>query len=57
MAAKFGLECVIYMGAKDIERQRPNVFWMEKLGAKVIPVESGNKTLKDAVNAAFKDWV
>lgn len=57
MAAKFGLECVIYMGAKDIERQRPNVFWMEKLGAKVISVESGNKTLKDAVNAAFKDWV
>jgi len=57
MAAKFGLECVIYMGAKDVARQCPNVFWMEKLGAKVISVECGNQTLKDAVNAAFKDWI
>jgi tryptophan synthase beta chain len=56
MAAKLGLECVIYMGAKDVARQRPNVFWMEKLGAKVISVTDGNQTLKDSVNAAFKDW-
>ena len=57
MAAQLGLECVIYMGAKDIARQYPNVFWMKKLGAQVVSVEHGNKTLKDAVNAAFKDWV
>lgn len=57
VAAKFGFECVIYMGAVDIERQRPNVFWMERLGAKVVSVEFGNKTLKDAVNAALKDWI
>lgn len=57
VAAKFGFDCTIYMGAKDIERQRPNVFFMEQLGAKVIPVEYGNKTLKDAVNEAIKDWL
>ncbi|ACY17615.1 tryptophan synthase subunit beta [Haliangium ochraceum] len=57
IAAKFGLECVIYMGEVDVARQRPNVFWMEKLGAKVVPVSDGTRTLKDAVNAAFKDWV
>jgi tryptophan synthase beta chain len=57
VAAKFGFKCRIYMGEKDIERQRPNVFWMERLGAEVIPVGFGNKTLKDAVNAAIKDWI
>lgn len=57
VAAKFGLECTIYMGAKDIERQRPNVFYMERLGAKVMSVEFGSQTLKDAVNAAIKDWM
>ncbi len=57
IAAKFGFECVIYMGEVDVARQRPNVFWMEKLGARVVPVTEGTRTLKDAVNAAFKDWV
>lgn len=57
VAAKMGFECVVYMGAVDVARQRPNVFWMERLGAKVVPVEFGNKTLKDAVNAALKDWI
>ncbi|MFH1217180.1 MAG: tryptophan synthase subunit beta [Pseudomonadota bacterium] len=57
MAAKFGFECTIYMGEEDVARQRPNVFWMEKLGATVIPVTSGSKTLKDAINEAFRDWV
>jgi tryptophan synthase beta chain len=57
MAAKFGFDCTIYMGEEDVLRQRPNVFWMEKLGAQVIPVTSGSKTLKDAINAAFRDWV
>ncbi len=57
MAAKFGLQCTIYMGEEDVMRQRPNVFWMEKLGAQVIPVTNGSKTLKDAINAAFRDWV
>ncbi|PCI30282.1 MAG: tryptophan synthase subunit beta [SAR324 cluster bacterium] len=56
MAAKFGFDCTIYMGAEDVERQRPNVFWMEKLGAEVIPVTDGTQTLKDAINAAFRDW-
>lgn len=56
MAAKFGFACTIYMGAEDVERQRPNVFWMEKLGAEVVSVEDGSKTLKDAINAAFRDW-
>ena len=57
MAAKFGLECTIYMGEVDVARQRPNVFWMERLGAKVVPVASGSRTLKDAINEAFRDWV
>jgi tryptophan synthase beta chain len=57
MAAKFGFECTIYMGAVDVERQRPNVFWMEQLGATVVPVEDGTRTLKDAINEAFRDWV
>jgi tryptophan synthase beta chain len=57
MAAKFGLECTIYMGEVDVARQRPNVFWMEQLGAKVVPVTDGSRTLKDAINEAFRDWV
>lgn len=57
VAAKFGMECVVYMGDVDYKRQKPNVFSMEQLGAKVIPVSYGNKTLKDAVNAALKDWI
>jgi tryptophan synthase beta chain len=57
MAAKFGYRCTIYMGAEDVERQRPNVFWMEKLGAEVVPVTAGARTLKDAINEAFRDWV
>lgn len=57
VAAKMGFECTVYMGAVDVARQRPNVFWMERLGAKVVPVEFGSKTLKDAVNAALKDWI
>jgi len=57
MAAKFGFECEIYMGEVDVKRQRPNVFWMEKLGAKVNVVKDGTKTLKDAINAAFRDWI
>jgi tryptophan synthase beta chain len=55
--ALLGLECEVYMGAEDIERQALNVFRMKLLGAKVIPVESGSKTLKDAVNEALRDWV
>ncbi|MFP4098074.1 MAG: tryptophan synthase subunit beta [Alphaproteobacteria bacterium] len=57
MAAKFGFECEIYMGETDVKRQRPNVFWMEKLGAKINVVQDGTKTLKDAINAAFRDWI
>jgi len=57
VCARFGLPCVIYMGAVDVERQRPNVFRMKLLGAEVIPVESGSKTLKDAMNEALRDWV
>lgn len=57
VCALFGLKCVIYMGAKDIERQAPNVFRMKLLGAEVIPVQSGTKTLKDAMNEALRDWV
>lgn len=55
--AKFGLKCVVYMGELDIERQKPNVFRMKLLGAEVIPVSSGSKTLKDATNEAIRDWV
>lgn len=57
MAARFGFECKIYMGAVDIARQRPNVFWMENLGAEVVAVEDGQKTLKDAINECLRDWV
>ena len=57
VAARFGFECVVYMGEEDVKRQRPNVFWMQQLGAKVISVTHGTKTLKDAVNAALKDWI
>jgi tryptophan synthase beta chain len=57
VAARFGLPCVIYMGARDIERQAPNVFRMKLLGAEVRAVESGSKTLKDAMNEALRDWV
>ncbi len=57
VCARFGLECVVYMGAKDIERQAPNVFRMKLLGAKVIPVRSGSNSLKDAMNEALRDWV
>ena len=56
-AACFGLECVVYMGAEDIRRQRLNVFRMELLGARVVSVDSGQKTLKDAINAAMRDWM
>src|SRR5438270_260529 len=54
---RFGLECVIYMGELDIERQQPNVFRMRLLGAEVRPVSSGSRTLKDAMNEALRDWV
>ncbi|MFH1241338.1 MAG: tryptophan synthase subunit beta [Pseudomonadota bacterium] len=57
MAARFGFRCTIYMGEVDVERQRPNVFWMERLGAEVIPIKDGTRTLKDAINEAFRDWV
>ncbi len=57
MAARFGFQCTIYMGEEDVARQRPNVFWMEKLGATVVPVTDGSRTLKDAMNEAFRDWV
>ena len=57
VCALFDLPCVVYMGSKDIERQKPNVFRMKLLGAEVIPVESGSKSLKDAMNEALRDWV
>jgi tryptophan synthase beta chain len=57
LCARFGLDCVVYMGSVDVERQKANVFRMEMLGAKVVPVESGSKTLKDAMNDALRDWV
>ncbi len=57
MAAKFGFDCTIYMGEVDVLRQRPNVFWMEKMGATVVAVKDGSRTLKDAINEAFRDWV
>jgi tryptophan synthase beta chain len=56
MAAKFGYSCTIYMGEVDVERQRPNVFWMEQLGATVVPVRDGARILKDAINEALRDW-
>ena len=57
VAARFGMECVVYMGSEDIKRQSMNVFRMKLLGATVVPVESGSKTLKDALNEAMRDWV
>jgi tryptophan synthase beta chain len=57
ICARYGLECVVYMGSEDIKRQSPNVYRMKLLGATVVPVESGSKTLKDALNEALRDWV
>jgi tryptophan synthase beta chain len=57
VCARFGLKCIVYMGAVDVERQKPNVFRMKMLGAEVVPVVSGAKTLKDAMNEALRDWV
>jgi tryptophan synthase beta chain len=57
VAARYGMECVVYMGSEDVKRQSPNVYRMHLLGAKVVPVESGSKTLKDALNEALRDWV
>ncbi|MDD3762210.1 MAG: tryptophan synthase subunit beta [Nevskiales bacterium] len=57
IAARLGLKCVVYMGAEDVERQSPNVYRMKLLGAEVVPVQSGTKTLKDALNEALRDWV
>lgn len=56
-AAVFGLDCVVYMGAEDVRRQRLNVYRMELMGTKVVPVESGQQTLKDAINEAMRDWI
>ncbi|HEY0824817.1 MAG TPA: tryptophan synthase subunit beta [Ramlibacter sp.] len=57
ICARYGLECVVYMGSNDVARQSPNVYRMNLLGARVVPVESGSKTLKDALNEAMRDWV
>ena len=57
VAARLGMECVVYMGSEDVERQKTNVFRMRLLGAEVVPVESGSRTLKDALNEAMRDWV
>ena len=57
ICARYGLECVVYMGSEDVKRQSPNVYRMNLLGATVVPVESGSKTLKDALNEALRDWV
>ena len=57
ICARFGLDCTVYQGAVDVARQAQNVFRMKLLGAKVVPVESGTKTLKDALNEAMRDWV
>ncbi|MDR2329525.1 MAG: tryptophan synthase subunit beta [Comamonas sp.] len=57
ICARYGLECVVYMGSEDVRRQSPNVYRMKLLGATVVPVESGSKTLKDALNEAMRDWV
>ncbi len=57
VAARYGMECVVYMGAEDVARQAPNVFRMKLLGATVVPVSTGSKTLKDALNEAMRDWV
>ena len=57
ICARYGLECVVYMGSEDVKRQSPNVYRMHLLGAKVVPVDSGSRTLKDALNEALRDWV
>ncbi len=57
ICARYGLECVVYMGAEDVKRQSPNVYRMHLLGARVVPVDSGSRTLKDALNEAMRDWV
>src|SRR6516165_9880051 len=57
IASRFGMECVVYMGAEDVRRQAANVYRMKLLGATVVPVESGSRTLKDALNEAMRDWV
>ncbi|MBC7995054.1 MAG: tryptophan synthase subunit beta [Rhizobacter sp.] len=57
ICARYGMECVVYMGSEDVKRQSPNVYRMHLLGARVVPVESGSKTLKDALNEAMRDWV
>jgi len=57
VAARYGMQCVVYMGAEDIQRQSPNVYRMKLLGAQVVPVTSGSRTLKDALNEAMRDWV
>jgi tryptophan synthase beta chain len=57
VAARYGMECVVYMGSEDVKRQSPNVYRMHLLGATVVPVESGSRTLKDALNEALRDWV
>ena len=57
VCARYGMECVVYMGSEDVKRQAPNVYRMKLLGATVVPVESGSKTLKDALNEAMRDWV
>ena len=57
VAARYGMECVVYMGSEDVKRQASNVYRMKLLGATVVPVESGSKTLKDALNEAMRDWV
>jgi len=57
IAARYGMECVVYMGSEDVKRQSPNVYRMHLLGAKVVPVDSGSRTLKDALNEALRDWV
>lgn len=57
VAARYGMECVVYMGVEDVKRQAPNVYRMKLLGATVVPVESGSRTLKDALNEAMRDWV
>src|SRR5262249_27092179 len=57
VAARYGMECVVYMGTEDVARQAQNVYRMKLLGATVVPVDSGSKTLKDALNEAMRDWV
>ena len=57
ICARYGLECIVYMGSEDVKRQAPNVYLMNLLGATVVPVESGSRTLKDALNEALRDWV